>query len=357
MKNINTKEIHHSIFSIKRYIIFFLILCLVITCCILLFVNGIDIPLTNKKWNAISTFISVIIFSLVFTIIDGIYHKITIEKPLKSLLEASQKIIKGDFSARVEPLHGLQKRNEMDIIIQNFNNMAEELASIETLRTDFIANVSHELKTPISIIKNNADFMQSDKISDEERKEYAKIISDSSKNLSNLITNILRLNKLENQKIFLNSKKFNLSEQLIQCMLKFESIWEEKDIDIQVDIDENMMIYGDEELLDIVWNNLLSNAFKFTEAKGTVAIMAKKENENIVVSIKDAGCGISEKVGKHIFDKFYQGDTSHATKGNGLGLALVKRIIEIMNYEISVESVVNKGTVFTVKINNDHHEI
>ena len=238
----------------------------------------------------------------------------------------------------------------MDIIIENINQMTEELSSIETLRSDFIANVSHELKTPVSIIKNHAELMQSANITEEERQEYAKVISDTSRSLSNLIMNILRLSKLENQKILLNVETYNLSNQLISCILQFEQVWEEKDIELDTDIEDDLVISADQELMSIVWNNLLSNAFKFTDAEGKVTIIAKKKEDRILVSVQDTGCGMNSEVGRHIFDKFYQGDTSHSTKGNGLGLALVKKVTEMMKYDIDVESELGQGTVFTVSI-------
>lgn len=350
MRNKKHKTVTYSLFSIRRYVIFFISLCFVITCCMLLFLDDLDIGLHENRWRAISTFINIFFLSFIFTILDGFFHKISVVRPVRQILEASQNIIKGDFTARIESSHGLQIRNEMDLIIDNFNEMAEELASIETLRSDFIANVSHELKTPLSIIKNYADMMQNDDLSMEEQKEYARIISDTSQDLSALIMNILKLNKLENQKIYLEAKEYNVSNQLIECLVAFEHIWEEKNITIETAINDDLMLYADEELMSIVWNNLLSNAFKFTDAKGTVGIRAFEEDGYIIVSVHDTGNGIHPDVGKHIFEKFYQGDISHSTKGNGLGLALVKKIVEIMKADIYVESIPNKSTVFTVKL-------
>ncbi|WP_455542580.1 HAMP domain-containing sensor histidine kinase [Intestinibacter sp.] len=280
----------------------------------------------------------------------GTYYRFIVEKPVRQILDATHRITNGDFKVRIEPIHVLGKRNELDIIIDNFNKMAEELSSIETLRTDFISNVSHELKTPLSIIQNYAALMQDENTTDLERKEYSKSIYETSQNISKLVTNILKLNRLENQKIFLETKSYNLSNQLAECLLSFEHIWENKNIDIKVDIDENIMLNADEELTSIIWNNLYSNAFKFTEANGTVSVQAKSNKNSIIVSVSDTGCGMNKETGKHIFEKFYQGDTSHATKGNGLGLALVKRIIDIMNADIYIESSLGKGTTFTVKL-------
>lgn len=228
--------------------------------------------------------------------------------------------------------------------------MAKQLSATETLQKDFIANVSHELKTPLSVMQNYATLLQRPDISDEERIRYAKSVSEASKRLANLITNILKLNKLENQEIHPKASPFNLSEQLCLCLLDFENIWEEKDISIETDIADDVIINADTELLTLVWNNLFSNAFKFTEKGGSVHISLKAEDNSAVVSVKDSGCGIDCETGKHIFEKFYQGDTSHSTQGNGLGLALVKRVIDIVDGDIFVSSEVGKGSTFTVKL-------
>lgn len=343
-------NIKYSLFSIRRYIFIFIMLCFVLTCSILLFTSGLHISLSNEKGRAIGIFVNIIFLSFIFTYIDGIYHRITIQKPVNSILEATSKITKGDFHVKIDNIHDSSHHNEFDIIIHNINTMARELESTETLRSDFIANVSHELKTPISIIKNHAQFIQYEDLTLEEIKEYAKIINDTSSNLNEMIMNILKLSKIENSKILVNKKDYNLSHQLIQCILQFESIWEKKNIDIDVHIKEDVIIHSDEELLSIVWNNLLSNAFKFSDNGGLVKISLIQDKEKITVSISDNGCGMSNEVGQHIFDKFYQGDTSHAVKGNGLGLALVKEIIELMNYDINVESALNEGSTFSITI-------
>lgn len=228
--------------------------------------------------------------------------------------------------------------------------MTAELEGIETLRTDFISNVSHELKTPLAVIKNYAVMLRKTELSEEKRMEYAKAVSDASDRLSDLITNILKLNKLENQQIYPNVKTFNLGEQLCGCLLKFENIWEQKGIEIETDIEEDVYTESDAELLELVWNNLFSNAIKFTERGGRISLKLFSQGDRAVVQVTDTGCGISPEVGKHIFEKFYQGDTSHAQRGNGLGLALVKRVTDIIGGEVSVNSEIGKGSTFTVKL-------
>ena len=230
------------------------------------------------------------------------------------------------------------------------NKMAEELSGTETLRTDFIANVSHELKTPLAIMGNYATMLQRPGIAEEEKNEYAKAISEASRKLAQLITNILKLNKLENQQIFPQPQEFNLGEQLCECLLVFEDAWEAKNLEIETDIQDDVRIKSDPELLSLVWNNLISNAVKFTPEGGTINVSLKTEGSQVTVSVSDTGCGINPETGKHIFEKFYQGDTSHATQGNGLGLALVKRVVDILQGEISVQSTPGQGSTFTVRI-------
>ena len=179
--------------------------------------------------------------------------------------------------------------------------------------------------------------------------EYARAITESSRRLAALITNILKLNKLENQQIFPSAVKYDLGEQLCECLLLFEDAWEKKELEIETDSEEGVVISSDPELLSLVWNNLFSNAVKFTDKGGRIAVSLKRDGEHVTVRISDTGCGMTPEVGAHIFEKFYQGDTSHATQGNGLGLALVKKVVDIMHGEISVESAYGQGSTFTVR--------
>ena len=218
-----------------------------------------------------------------------------------------------------------------------------------TLRTDFIANVSHELKTPLAVMANLSTMLQRPGITEEEKNEYAKAISEAARKLAQLITNILKLNKLENQQIFPQPQEFDLGEQLCECLLGFEDAWEAKNLEIETDIEDDVRIKSDPELLSLVWNNLISNAVKFTPDGGTIGLSLKTESDRVIVQVRDTGCGMKPEVGQHIFEKFYQGDTSHATQGNGLGLALVKRVVDILSGEIGVHSVYGEGSIFTVK--------
>lgn len=344
-----SKKVHRSLFLARRYVIFFLLISFVVTSSFLLFLHTLGITITDMRSSAVITFCNVMFLSLLFTLCDSVRHIYMVERPMERILQATQRLTQGDFSARIQPLHGLELMNEFDVIIADFNKMAEELSSIETLRTDFIASVSHELKTPLAVMQNYATMLQAPNLTEAQRVEYTRAIADASRRLSELITNILRLNKLENQNIFPDVTQYNLGEQLRECVLALEDSWEKKNLQLEIAIDD-VQVEADAELLTLVWNNLLSNAIKFTDDGGAIAVTVTEAGRWAVVSIADTGCGISAEVGQHIFEKFYQGDSSHATQGNGLGLALVKRIVNIIGGEISVESAVGVGSTFTVRL-------
>ena len=342
--------------SLNTLLTFFLLMSFVATCFGMLFVNVLrneyDLILDAEHMEFLGKmgFLNVLLFSMVAAAIDRHRRAVSIDKPAKRILNATQRITAGDLDVEIEPIGARGDIYSFDAIIHNLNKMARELGSIETLRTDFIANVSHELKTPLAVMGNYATMLQQPGISEADRIEYAKAISHSSRRLAALITNILKLNKLENQQIFPQPQEFDLGEQLRECLLTFEDAWEKKNLVIETDIPDDVRVRSDPELLSLVWNNLISNAVKFTPEGGTVGVSLAADRQHVTVSVTDTGCGISPEVGKHIFEKFYQGDTSHATQGNGLGLALVKRVVDILFGEISVQSVPNQGSTFTVRI-------
>lgn len=276
--------------------------------------------------------------------------KDTYEEPLHRLADATQQVAGGDFSVYVPTIHTADRLDYLDVMILDFNKMVEELGSVETLKTDFVSNVSHEMKTPIAVIKNYAELLQMKNASDGEKAEYARNIEEAAGHLSALISNILKLNKLENQRIDPEIESYDLCGQLEECILQYEELWDEKELELEVDMEEKAVIQADPSLMELVWNNLLSNAIKFTEQGRKVTVRQATEAEYVEVSVSDTGCGMSKESIRHIFDKFYQGDTSHSKEGNGLGLALVKRILVLMNGDIQVVSQEGKGSTFTVKL-------
>ena len=342
-----------------HYLIFFAMTAFLVTCCIMLFtrtlMDSLGIVLTGENLNVAAklTFVNVVLLSLLFTAIDGLRRRLTVERTAKRIVEAAGKIIAGDFSARVPLPSRMASGESFREIAECFNRMAQELSSVETLRTDFISNVSHEMKTPLSVMHNYGTLLQSPNLPEEKRMEYARGITDHSRRLADMMTNILKLNKLENQQIFPQTQRYNLGEQLCEALLQFENVWEHKDIVIETEIAEDVLVCADRELMQLVWNNLLSNAFKFTPHGGAVSLSLTADQRHAVVRVTDTGCGMSAETGAHIFEKFYQADPSRATSGNGLGLALVKRVMDIVHGEISVESAVGEGSAFTVTIRRE----
>lgn len=294
-------------------------------------------------------------YLLYWAIVTGLFCGLTayqkqraFDKPMRKLSEAAKRVAEGDFSVYVAPGHRADKLNYVDVMFQDFNKMVEELGSLETMKNDFIASVSHEIKTPLSVIQSYSTALQNEALPPEVRREYTETIVASSQKLASLVTNILKLSKIENQVISLNAEPYDLCRQLCDCALSFEEAWEKKNIEFMAELDDRVMIRADESLLEIVWNNLFSNAVKFTEPGGKIHLRQTSDEESVTVSITDTGCGMDEQTRKHVFDKFYQGDTSHYQEGNGLGLALAWKVVELEGGSITVDSTPGEGTVFTV---------
>ncbi|MBP3339863.1 MAG: HAMP domain-containing histidine kinase [Lachnospiraceae bacterium] len=353
MKEVNK---HHKIYRILyNYVLFFMLVAFLVTCSMLLFITvlseSLDVEFTeeNIALSAKLTFGNVIFLSVIFTIIDAVRRKFTTEKITEKIASAAKKVVEGDFSVRIEQTSNFAADENFNEIIGYFNAMAEELSGVETLRTDFIANVSHEMKTPLAVIQNYGVLLQAPDLDDAKRMEYAKGVTEGTRRLTDMMMNILKLNRLEKQQIYPKTEEYNLGEQLCECLLAYETVWEKKNIEIETEIAEDVKVNTDSELLSLVWNNLFSNAFKFTPEGGKVSVTLDSIDGYAIVKVKDTGCGMSADVGAHIFEKFYQGDTSHATQGNGLGLALVKRVIDIVQGEIKVDSIMGEGSTFIVK--------
>lgn len=308
-------------------------------------ITGVHVALILLFW---------LLCASIFTYITLIQINHWYEQPMQTFAKATKQVANGDFSVYVEPIHSADKMDYLDYMFLDFNKMVEELGSIETLKTDFISNVSHEIKTPIAVIQNYAEYLQKESMEETQRIEYAKIIEDTSKRLAYLITNILRLNKLENQKIRPEVAEYDLCRQLSECAIQLEELWENKNIDFEAQLEDSAYICADQSLMELVWNNLLSNAIKFTENGGKVMLKQSSTENATIVSITDTGCGMNEDTMKHIFDKFYQGDYSHSKEGNGLGLALALRVLQLHDSTISVTSTPDQGTTFTVTIPLTH---
>ena len=289
----------------------------------------------------------VIITAALVTTVINIFRYRVWNRPMLIISRAVKKIAKGDFSIRIPPLRRDGKKDYVEVMFDDFNTMAEELAGVEILKNDFIANVSHEIKTPLAVIQEHALVLQKVKVTEEEREEYTQTIIEATQKLAELVTNILKLNKLENQGIVPGGEEYNLGEQLRQCAVAFEELWEKKNITFEADIDEVKICYN-ADMLEPVWNNLISNAVKFTGPGGRIALNLKARDGYAAVTVTDTGIGIDKTIQNRIFEKFYQGDSSHAGEGNGLGLALVKKTIDLLGGTITVESETGRGAAFTV---------
>lgn len=300
--------------------------------------------ISNNKPERLPLFLFAIVSLIVGTILSVfLSHKPL--APLREIMEASDKIASGDYSARIH-LKGPEEFKQLNI---SFNHMAEELGSVEILRNDFVHNFSHEFKTPIVSIRGFAKILKYNDISPEEKTEYLDIIMSESERLAELATNVLQLSRLEQQTILTEQKNFNVSEQIRLVIAMLDQKWSKKHIDIIFDSNE-IYLYGNEELLQQVWINLIDNAIKFSPNYGTVQIKTIESAGNVLVTVSDQGDGISPGTAKHIFDKFYQGDTSHTTQGNGLGLNIADRILQLHKGKIIVKKTDNEGTDFQVSL-------
>lgn len=290
------------------------------------------------------------IVSAIFCMITHFQTKRRLEDPMRRLSVAAREVAGGDFSIYVEPIHQPDKYDYMDVMFEDFNKMVDELSSIEMLTNDFVSNVSHEIKTPLSVIQSYALALQKENVTAEQRKEYTETIITASEKLNTLVTNVLKLSKLENQKMVPTWEEYDLCGQLAECALAFENLWESKNITFTADMDDKAVIRADRNMLDMVWNNLLSNALKFTPPGGSVTLEQTSDEDIVTVTVSDTGSGMDEKIINRIFDKFYQGDISHAQEGNGLGLALALRVVELMGGQISAKSNPGEGSAFTVSL-------
>lgn len=278
------------------------------------------------------------------TVIAAVFSKRPL-RPLREIMNATDKIAAGDYSVRIN----LRGPEEFRRLSSKFNHMAEELGSVELLRDDFVNNFSHEFKTPIVSIRGFAKALKWEDLSEREREEYLDIIIDESNRLSELATNVLYLSKIEKQSILTDKRKFNVSEQVRLVIALLDKKFTEKDLQIVFDCQE-YFITGNEEMLKQVWINLLDNAIKFSPVNGVITVSISQNEECTGISVSNEGTGIKPEVQTHIFDKFYQGDSSHSTKGNGLGLSIVKKIVDLHGGKITVVS--DTDTTFTVVLGN-----
>ncbi|WP_324826015.1 HAMP domain-containing sensor histidine kinase [Sinanaerobacter sp. ZZT-01] len=266
-------------------------------------------------------------------------------KPLRRLIAATEQMAKGNFDVRIR----LNYPQELKHLSESFNKMAEELGNTELLRSDFVNNFSHEFKTPIVSLRGFAKILKNPDLSPEERNEYLDIIISEADRLSSLSTNILNLSKIEKLKIAPENQKFDLSEQIRKAILVLENKWSSKNLNMKVNLEE-VTFNGNDDLLNQIWINLVDNAIKFSPPAKEVSISLQENKDSIIFEIDNFGPKLKEETKKHLFDKFYQGDTSHTSDGNGIGLAIVKKIVSLYCGSVSVQNKEGSVISFTVAL-------
>ncbi len=325
-----------------------LVFCIMMLSAIIIFI--ITLLLFNYGYldNYVTRPVHPILILLILSVIMGTIISVIIGRkiihPLGSLNVAAKEVAKGNYNVTIDEDHML---NEIRELQHNFNLMIREVRSTEATRNDFVLNVSHEFKTPTAAIEGYATLLRDKEISDVERDEYTKMILLSTKRLSNLTNNILKLSKLENQELVAEKETYRIDEQIRQVILQFESEWTQKNIDWQIVL-EKQYYHGNAELMEIVFSNLIGNAVKFSNDSGIIKVTLVSEREKLIICVADNGSGMSNDVKKHIFEKFYQGDNARSSDGNGLGLALVGRIIKLCKGDIIVTSEPSKGSEFKI---------
>ena len=294
---------------------------------------SIVVPVSLLFCLFMATILTYIVWPLVF-------------RPLDNVIISMGKAAEGDFSGNVST-----KRCHGDVrtLVVSYNNMLNELSGIEMFREDFISNFSHELKTPIVSINGFAGQLLRDDLSSEKRREYAEMIVSESEKLTNMSAGVLLLSKLESQGMVSGQKWFSLDEQLRECLLGFQGEWERKGLELELEL-EPVKYFGNQKLIEHIWNNLISNAVKFSYPGGELGLGCRKVNGAVEAYVCDSGPGMDEITMKHIFEKFYQGDSAHASAGNGLGLSIVRRIVELNKGKIGIRSAPGIGSIFTITL-------
>ncbi len=336
--------------SLNAYVVSFVLIIMVTSSMLSMIIfNILDALFFIREFNMypmlvplVTLCVSVIIGSFLTAVLAGV-----LLKPLNELKKGLYNVSKGDFSVRMEEV---SEHPQIGEIQRNFNRMAQELQNTELFRNDFINDFSHEFKTPMVSIHGFAKQLKKGGLTKEQEQEYIDIILAESQRLINMSSNVLLLNKLENQQIVSDRKNFDLAEEIRRSILLLEEQWTVKNIEINPDLDE-ITCYGNAEMLRHVWINVIGNAIKYTGENGRIDISlkpSKKEEDEIIVSVCDNGIGMDKETAERIFEKFYQGDSSHATGGNGLGLAMVKRAVTLCGGRIKVKSEKGKGTQFYI---------
>lgn len=356
MKNSNSlakkKKLKTKDERITKPLLTWKVIFIIMTVIYFLIVGQYFVLLNNQ--DKLGNVLSMLAFYLGFTcIFVGVLYVMFLwlfnVRVLRKISDGARRVAGGDFDVTIENVSKKGSKNEIDILIDDFNTMARELKGNEMLKSDFIANVSHEIKTPLCIIQTYTKALKEENLPKEKRDEYIDTIINTSQSLSVMIANILKLNKLENQKIPPAKEPLQMGEFLRGLAIGYMDTWLNKEIDFSIDV-VDVVAYYDQSILELIFNNLLSNAIKFTNNGGSISLTSTKQDGYLYVKVTDNGIGMDQETLSKIFEKFYQGDTSHYSEGNGLGLAIVKKATDLIGGEITVKSKPNKGTTFTVKL-------
>lgn len=338
----NTKMRNRLALSILGVLIVYVVLAVVLVAILLVF--GVSLSELSTPWTLL---ILLTLLCFFLSMVASYFLMKKIFNPLEQISVAAGKVASGDFSPEISYQGEFE---ELERTFENFNRMVKELNSVEIMRNDFIADVSHEFKTPLAAITGYATLLQDTELSEEEKNEYIRKIFFNIEKLNDLTENILRLSKMEHQQFLDTPVTFRLDEQIREAIVLLEPKWSAKNLELDLELPETMYT-GHSSLLFTVWTNLISNAVKYTDNNGTIGVSVFEDKDSVQVTVRDTGIGMSEETKTHIFDKFYQGDTSRKSQGNGLGLAICKEIVRKCNGEIFVESILGTGSVFLVKLN------
>ena len=332
--------------NLVSYLIFVITVSIVVSLGIIIYSNIKDFPLGIL---ALLVLIYILFAGLVFYIIDYVRRNVFINKPLNDILDATYLISKGQFDINLKPRHNLSDYDELDMIMVNINKMVNALRNEEILRNDFISNFSHEVKTPIAVIDGYINLLKKRDIKDNDKEMYLDKLAISVSNLSNLVSNILKLNKLENEEE-IEKENVNLVSILENVIVSFDELLVNKNINLDIDICDKADIIYNQSIIQIIFSNLISNAIKFSKDNSIIVIKLLKNDNNYKFIVKDNGIGMTKDTINNIFNRFYQADTSHKSEGNGLGLSMVKKGIDRLGYKISIESEEGIGSTFVVDI-------
>lgn len=338
----NTKMRNRLALSVFWLIIAYVVLAVALIAILLAF--GVDIEELYTPWTLLVLLTLLCFFA---STVASYFLMKKIFNPLEQISMAAGKVASGDFTPEISYQGDFE---DMERTFENFNRMVKELNSVEIMRNDFIADVSHEFKTPLAAITGYATLLQDSELTEEEKSEYIRKIFFNIEKLNDLTENILRLSKMEHQQFLETPVKFRLDEQIREAIVFLEPKWSAKSLELDLELPETVFT-GHSSLLFTVWTNLIGNAIKYTDTGGTIGVTISEDAKSVQVTVRDTGIGMSEETKAHIFDKFYQGDTSRKSQGNGLGLAICKEIVKKCNGEISVESNLGTGSSFLVKLN------